>query len=136
MATDRNRPVLPSERSFGALFAVVLAGAAAWLAWHGRLGWALACLGASVVIALLAFLAPRLLAAPNRLWFRFGKLLHAVVSPVVLGAIFFLMLTPIALLMRLAGRDPLARRRDPARASYWKDRDPPGPPPGSFHNQF
>jgi hypothetical protein len=136
MAADRNLPAPPSERSFGILFAVVFAGAACWLAWHGHRGWAVAGLAAAVAVALLAFLAPRALAAPNRAWFQLGMLLHKVVSPVVLGAIYFLVITPIALAMRLSGRDPLERRRDPQRASYWKDRDPPGPPPDSFRNQF
>jgi large-conductance mechanosensitive channel len=136
MAADRNPPPLPSERSFGILFAVVSAIAAAAFAWYGHRAAAGASLAAAAVLAALAAAAPRALALPNRLWFRFGLLLHAVVSPIVLGAIFFLVITPMAIVMRLAGRDALERRRDPARESYWKDRNPPGPPPDSFRNQF
>lgn len=136
MAADRNLPPLPSERSFGVLFAIVSAAAAAALAWYGHRTAAGAFLAAAALLALLAAVAPRALALPNRLWFRLGLLLHAVVSPIVLGAIYFLVITPIALAMRLAGRDALERRREPGRESYWKDRDPPGPPPDSFRNQF
>ena len=88
------------------------------------------------MLVVLALLAPRALAWPNRAWFALGMLMHRIVSPVVLGAIYFLVVTPIAFAMRLAGRDPLDRRREAAKASYWKDRVPPGPKPDSFRNQF
>jgi saxitoxin biosynthesis operon SxtJ-like protein len=136
MAADRNRPSAPSERSFGLLFAAGFALLAWWLARHGHPGLALASAAAVAVLLLLAFVAPQALAVPNRAWFRFGLLLHKVVSPIVLGAIFFLVITPLAFAMRRAGRDPLERQREPGRASYWKDRDPPGPKPDSFRNQF
>jgi hypothetical protein len=136
MSADHTLPPLPSERSFGLLFAAVFAAAAAALAWRGHLTAATACLAGAALLAVLALVAPRALAVPNRLWFRLGLLLHAVVSPIVLGAIYFLIITPMALLFRLTGRDVLERARDPSRDSYWKDRDPPGPPSDSFRNQF
>jgi len=86
--------------------------------------------------ALVALLAPRLLRPLNQAWFRFGMLLHRVVSPLVMGLLFFVTVTPIGLLMRLTGKDPLRLRFDPAADSYWIDREPPGPPPDSMRNQF
>jgi hypothetical protein len=53
-----------------------------------------------------------------------------------MGAIFFVVFTPVALFMRLTGRDALARRYEPALPSYWKRRDPPGPAEDSFKNLF
>jgi hypothetical protein len=49
---------------------------------------------------------------------------------------FFLVFTPFALILRMAGKDLLRLRRDPAAASYWIERDPPGPPPESMVEQF
>jgi hypothetical protein len=59
-----------------------------------------------------------------------------LVSPIALGALFYLAFVPIGLLMRLAGKDPLRLRRDAGSASYWIPRRPPGPPPDSMTNQF
>ena len=103
-------------------------------------GWSLAVVLALVVVALafalLGFVAPRVLRPLNWLWFQLGQLLGKVVSPVVLGAIFFLILTPVSLGSRLFGRDELRLKRKASQTSYWLDRAPPGPEPESFKNQF
>ena len=72
----------------------------------------------------------------QQIWTKFGVLLYTIVSPVVLGFLFYVTVTPIALLMRVLGKDPLRLRRDPDAASYWIDRTPPGPSPESMKNQF
>ena len=59
-----------------------------------------------------------------------------VVSPVVLGVIFFGVFTPVGFFMRKAGRDAMKRRWEPAARSYWVNRDPPGPPDDSFKDMF
>ncbi len=127
---------LPSERSFGLLFAAVFAGFAGWAWYTGRTTFAAALGVVAGVFLVLALAAPRALALPNRAWFRVGLALNAVVSPIVLGAMFVLMFVPVALAMRFAGRDPLKRRFDPSAATYWIERRPPGPPPESFKQQF
>jgi hypothetical protein len=58
------------------------------------------------------------------------------VTPVVMGLLFFVTVTPMALLMRAVGKDPLALRRDDAAASYWINRTPPGPTGDSMRRQF
>jgi hypothetical protein len=63
-------------------------------------------------------------------------LLHRVVSPVVLGILFFLVATPTAVVMRLMGKDPLRLDWDEGAASYWIERDPSGPAPENFDRQF
>jgi len=73
---------------------------------------------------------------PNLIWFRFGNLLNRIVGPAVTSLMFFLVFTPFALILRMAGKDLLRLRRDPAAASYWIERDPPGPPPASMVEQF
>ncbi len=129
-------PKLPSERSFGFLFTVVFAGLGAYYFYKG---WAQsACvtwLAASLAVGLVTLCAPRMLAPFNKAWFLLGQLLGKIVSPVVLGIIFFCLLTPIAVITRLFGRDVLRLKRQ-AVSSFWVERIPPGPASDSFKNQF
>jgi hypothetical protein len=59
-----------------------------------------------------------------------------VVSPVVLGVIFFAVFTPTGYLMRLFKRDAMCRKWDPAAPTYWVKREPPGPADDSYRNLF
>ena len=90
----------------------------------------------AVAFAAFALVLPRALFPLNYLWFRLGLLLHRVISPVIIGAVFFLCVTPIGLIMRLLGKDVLSLRRRADVASYWIAREPPGPEPGTMTNQF
>ena len=127
--------VPPSERKFGYTFAVVFALVALLPPLFGGLlrWWVLAI---ALVFLVLAKFAPQALKFPNLLWFRLGLLLHKIINPLVLGALFVIVVTPLALVMRLAGKQLLGRRYDPIAKSYWIARDPPGPPPESIRNQF
>ena len=87
-------------------------------------------------LLLVTLTAPDWLAPFNRAWMKLAELLNRVVSPLVLGLLFFGLFTPIAWGMRLAGRDAMKRRFEPEASSYWQDRDPPGPDPDGLHNQF
>ena len=124
-----------SDRSFGFVFAAVFLIIALYPLLHasGIRIWAVVISG---LFLLLAALVPQILAPANRLWTKFGMLLHRIVSPLALGVLFFLVVTPTGLLMRLFGKDPLRLRFDPAADSYWIKRDPPGPAADSLHNQF
>jgi hypothetical protein len=94
----------------------------------------------SVVVAiafvLIALVLPRLLSPLNRVWTRFGLLLHRITSPIVLGIMFFGVVTPIGLLMRALGKDVLKLRRQSDATTYWVNREPPGPKPETLPNQF
>jgi hypothetical protein len=125
-----------SERAFGLVFTVVLGGVGVWILLFGTRWPAWPWLGAASVLLALSLCAPRVLAPLNRAWFRFGLRLHAVVNPVILGFVFFCVVTPIGLLARLVGKDFLRLRRDPKATSYWIERDPPGPAPESLRDQF
>lgn len=126
---------LGSERAFGIVFAVVFAIIALWPLIGGNTPriWALVIAAAFLAVSLIR---PRVLRPLNLLWFRFGMLLHRIISPVILGLMFFVSVTPIALLMRVFGKDPLRLKFDPEAESYWITRDPPGPEPESLKNQF
>jgi hypothetical protein len=124
-----------SDRSFGIVFAVVFALIGLLpLAFGGTARpWALA-IGGGFLLAALA--VPRVLSPLNRLWLRFGLLLHRIVSPLVLGIMFFVVITPMGLLMRALGKDLLRLKLDKSLGSYWIERQPPGPPPESLTDQF
>lgn len=124
-----------SEKTFGLVFAAVFAliGALPMLGGGDIRAWALI-VAALFLIAAFAF--PKLLRPLNLLWFRFGLLLHKIVNPLVMGMLFFLTVTPIALIMRLAGKDPLNKAFDKTADSYWVKRDPEEMQPDHMRRQF
>lgn len=133
--TAREEVRRSSDRSFGVVFAAAFLVIALFPLVRGgepRL-WALAVAAAFLGAALIR---PALLAPLNRLWFRFGLLLGRVTNPLIMGLVFFLVITPMAVIMRLRGKDPLRLRPDREAKSYWIERVPPGPAPASMTNQF
>ena len=132
----RDEPVAGgSDREFGIVFAVVftVVGLFPLLGGGRPAGWAFV---VAVAILATAFFKPGWLAPFNRVWLRFGRLLQRIVHPVVMGVIYFAVVTPTGLVMRALGKDLLRLRRDPNVESYWIHRDPPGPEPKSMKNQF
>lgn len=133
--TPGTEVVMGSERGFGQVFAGFFALVAVLPLFKGgelRL-WAL---GLAAVFLVLAYAAPKVLRPLNVVWFKIGMVLHHVVTPVVMGLLFFVVVTPVGALMRLTGKDPMRLKRDPAARSYWIVREPPGPAPDSMKNQF
>lgn len=124
-----------SERGFAVVFTVVFVLVGLWPLVSGRpvRTWALL-IAAAFLLA--GFAAPGILAPLNRLWFRFGMALGRIVSPIVMGILFFGTVMPTGLLMRLFRKDLLRLRFDPAADSYWIRRDPPGPSAESLRQQF
>ncbi len=88
-----------------------------------------------VGLFIIGILKPHFLAPASKAWYLLGELLGRVVSPIVLGIIFFLLITPVAIIGRLLGRDELALRRKSTN-SYWIDRQPESITSDSFKNQF
>lgn len=90
---------------------------------------------AAALFLVAALVRPSLLAPLNKAWFELGLLLGKIVSPIVLGAIFFLLITPVAICSRFFGRDQLRLKKQKVN-SYWVQREPIGPDAESFKNQF
>src|SRR5712672_789619 len=99
---DRGPAPESSDRSFGFVFAVVFAIIGCWPLIHGAAPrwWAL---GLGAAFAALALARPQLLHPLNRAWLAFGRLLHRVVSPLVMGMVFFTVVTPTGWIMRWRG---------------------------------
>jgi hypothetical protein len=90
----------------------------------------------SLCFLLFALFLPNLLMPLNWLWTKLGLLLHKIVSPIVLGLLFYVVFTPIGVVMRLLGSDLLRLRIDKGATSYWIERTPAGPEPTSLEDQF
>ena len=132
---DLGREVGPEPGSLGS-FALVMAVALPLVAWFLPRGWWSAVLLVSAVtIPLLWRLAPRLLIPLNRSWFRLGLLLGRIVTPLLMGVVFFGVVTPIGLIRRMLGKDSLRLGTDKDADSYWIPRDPPGPDPEHIRRQ-
>jgi len=105
------RPSPDRDRSFGLSVGTALLGIAAILLWRGRLrsGAILGVAGALLVV--FGYLAPAALKWPSAAWWRLATILGYVNARIILTVAFVLILTPIGLIWRVIGRDPLARRR-------------------------
>lgn len=124
-----------SDRFFGLTFFVFFLIIALWpLLRHGPVR--LTALGLAISFLAVSLIAPALLGPLNRLWLKFGVLLHSITNPLILGVMFYLVFTPFGLVMRLAGKDLLRLKLDPNRSSYWIKREPPGPAKNSLNKQF
>lgn len=126
---------LPSNRSVGVTFAVFFLLIALFPLLHDgavRI-WATVVSG---LFGLIALVAPQLLTLLTKYWMGLASVLHKIVNPIVLGVIFFLVVTPIGCLMRLSGKDPLRLTLEPEAQTYWHERLPPGPDSESLLNQF
>ncbi len=121
-----------SDRSFGIVFALVflIIGLLPLLSSGQPRWWSLMVAG---LFLLLAWWVPTSLAFPNRVWCKLGVLLGAFVAPIMMGIVFFLVVLPTGLLVRLFGKDLLHLKMDKQATSYWIKRDQPV---GSMKNQF
>jgi hypothetical protein len=108
---SRKGPANP-ERSFGVSVGAVLVLVAAFLVWRERMTGAVWTGGIGAVLLVLGLVAPALLKWPSALWWKLTMALGYVNARVILTIAFLLVLTPIALLWRLLGRDPLGKRRE------------------------
>lgn len=128
------RLTAPAElRWFGVGAGVILLGAAVWCWRAGHAGTATALAGAHVLLVLAGLVNPRFPEIPGALWIWFGKALGRWMAYPIFALLYFAVVTPTALLVRILGKDPIGRRAAPAE-SYWIRRDPA--PKERFERQF
>lgn len=127
---------IPSDRSFGFLCTFV---ALAVNGYGYYKGWSELQLKIGVIaggaLLLISLLIPVLFRPFNLIWYWIGQVLNKIVSPIVLGVLFFGLLTPCAVVSRLFGRDVL-RLKSRDTSSYWIDRPASESTSTSFENQF
>ena len=121
-----------SPKSFGVVFSIVFLIVSLYPLINSEVLsiWALI---VSVVFLLLAFIAPNILSLPNKLWFKFGMLLGSIIAPIVMALVFFVIVLPTGLIMRLLDKDLLKQKIDKNAKSYWIERNEPM---GSMKDQF
>lgn len=125
---------LPSNKKFGFFFTFVFAILACYFLFIDSILWAQAFAILAVLFLLITVIIPQVLLPLNKLWMRLGLLLGMIVSPIVLGIIFFGLVTPYGVVMRMFGRDEL-RLKFTKKSSHWISRSE-SIKSESFKNQF
>ena len=116
-----NKTKLPSNRNFGVVFFIVFLIIALWPFIKGenlRL-WAFTI---SLLFLILGLLNAKILTPLNKMWIKFGEILGNIISPLVMGIIFFGIVTPIGLFLKLIGKDVLKLKKD-KKNTYWIEKD-------------
>ena len=112
---------LPTNRNFGIVFSIVFLIISLWplLSQNEIRIWSLII---SVIFFILGIFNSKLLLPLNKIWFKFGMFLANFIAPIVMGIVFFLVVTPTALIMRLLGKDLLNLKKN-NKNSYWIEKD-------------
>jgi len=109
-----------AEREFGLVVGGILIMLSGWWLYRGKFpAVTQVALPLGSVMVLLGLVFPKALVLPNRAWMAFAEVLSFVTTRIILAFVFFGIVTPIGLVKRLFGWDPL-HRRAPAEDSYWR----------------
>ena len=127
--------ILPTNRKFGFFFTGVFTVSGGYFLIENSTNTAIAFFGAGALFLAITLVKAELFLPINKLWMSFGMLLGMIVSPIVLGIIYFGLFSPIGIGMRLFGRDELCLRFK-TRTSYWKLKLPIDYSSDTFKNQF
>tara|TARA_Y100001970_G_C14065666_1_gene766550 strand:+ start:53 stop:436 length:384 start_codon:yes stop_codon:yes gene_type:complete len=111
-----------SNKSFGILFFIVFLIIAVWPLLQSK-DLRLWSLILSLLFLVLGLLNSKILEPINNIWIKFGEILGQVVAPIVMAAVFFIVLTPISIILRLFGKDLLGIKFLKEKKSYWNKRD-------------
>ena len=126
---------MTSNRNFGLFFTLFLTALATYLFFKKELLLGLAFLLVAFILLIFSIKTPNKLARLNQSWFKLGLIMGKFVSPIALGFIFFVVITPIGLFMRLCGRDAFLLKRKKVE-SYWINRSEKKISDTSFTQQF
>ena len=123
---------ISSNRNFGLVFFIIFLIVSLWpLTYGGSIRIWLVII--SMVFLILGLMNSKMLTPLNLLWFKFGIILGAIVAPIVMGVVFFLVVTPIGFTMRIMGKDLLNKKPDKKKETYWINREKSA---GSMKRQF
>ena len=111
-----------SNRSFGVVFFFVFLIISLWPLLNGNplRVWSIF---VAIIFLILGLINSNFLTPLNKLWFKFGKLLGFIVAPIVMGVIFFLIITPTGFIMKILGKDLLNKKYNIKMKSYWINRE-------------
>ena len=125
------KPKIGSNRSFGIVFFVVFLIISLWPLLNSDeiIIWSLI---VSIIFLTLGLINSKALTPLNKLWFKFGIFLGNIISPIVMGIIYFAVVTPIALLLKIINKDVLSLKKT-KNGSYWKNKEKYN---SSMRNQF
>ena len=115
---------ISSNRNFGLVFFFIFLVVSIWPLTHNespRIWSAII----SLAFLILVLTRSKLLTPLNRLWAKFGIILGSIIAPIVMGVVFFLVVTPIGLIMKIIGKDLLSIKYDKKKETYWIKRDKP-----------
>ena len=126
---------LPTDRRFGFFFSTIFIIIGLYLFNAESIFWSYSFFSLAVLLFLVALIKAELLHPLNKLWMMIGALLGMFISPIVLGIIFYLLFTPLGLIMRIFGRDELRLKLNKNK-SHWKKRETNDPQLDNFRNQF
>ena len=120
--TSNSKINISSNRSFGLVFFVIFLIVALWpLKYEEDIRlWSLVI---SIIFFILGVINSKLLTPLNKQWFKFGMLLGSIVSPIIMGIVYFAVVTPTGVLMRLLGKDLLRMSKVKNTSTYWIKRD-------------
>ncbi|QWE06953.1 SxtJ family membrane protein [Polynucleobacter sp. JS-JIR-5-A7] len=133
MSSNSNFVGMPSNEKFGWVFSVIFIVTSTYFFGKQTAVPAIASLILAILFVLTTSFTPIILAPLNKAWFLLGLYLGRVVSPIILSFIFFLLVTPVALITQQLGMDPLRLKRRQV-SSYWIEKEPLAA--YSFKNQF
>ena len=107
-----------SNRSFGLLFFIVFIGLGLWPITKGEnLNIYLVLI--SMFFLFFGILNSKILTPFNNIWMKFGEVLGIVIAPIVIAVVYFIILTPISLIVRLSGKDLLGLKFNKSKSTYW-----------------
>ena len=128
-----NKIKMSSNRSFGLIFFLVFFIIAFWSFRGDFYQIRTLPLYVSLIFLILGIINSKLLLPLNKLWFNFGMFLGSIISPIIMALVFFVVVTPIGILMRIFKKDLLLKKKDKNLKSYWIKRDKLI---GTMKNQF
>ena len=111
-----------SNRSFGILFFVVFLIISLWPIKNGN-NLNFYFLTASIIFLILGGLNSKLLSPLNKAWIKFGEILGLIIAPIVMGIVYFIILTPVSLIVRFFGKDLLGLKFLKGKETYWIKRN-------------